>query len=186
MKISTRNFVLAISVGAWILFPWSEVEAGGRWRWSGASSQCATGSCPTAGSYVVQAPQGYQAPPGYATYQAVPVSSVLVPSAAASVSLAGGDRWGIVGWLNAVRGSRGLGGVVWDEEVAIWAVENSRRGFGHVVRFGGWRQNVGMGALPTVQAMWLSSPAHASALLDPWVTRVGLGYANGVWTLNLR
>ena len=183
MKISTRNFVLAISLMALTFYPSSEVKAGGRWRWSGSASQCATGSCPTAGSYVVQAPQGYATYQAPQVYQAVPVS---VPTAAASVSLAGGDRWGIVGWLNAVRGGRGLGGVVWDEEVAGWAVENSRRGFGHVVRFGGWRQNVGMGALPTVQAMWLSSPAHASALLDPWVTRVGLGYANGVWTLNLR
>lgn len=84
-------------------------------------------------------------------------------------------------WLNFQRQSRGLGPLAYDANLASIAAANSSRGFGHHGLHRG-RENVGMGALGTVQSMWLSSPLHAAALFDPGVTRYGVACVGNVWT----
>jgi uncharacterized protein YkwD len=48
------------------------------------------------------------------------------------------------------------------------------------------RQNSAMGSIASIGAMWLNSPAHRAALLDPSVRWMGLAGSGAYWTLNLR
>jgi hypothetical protein len=113
-------------------------------------------------------------------YSQVPVASQPTPQAVA-VATNNDDPYGFVSWLNGVRARYGLGAVVHDPNLSAWAVQNSRAGFGHSVRFGR-RQNAGLGDLWTICPMWLDHPPHADALLDPTITHVGIGCAANVWT----
>lgn len=103
------------------------------------------------------------------------------------------DPASFVAWINGVRARAGLGSVAWDATLAGYAAQNSSQGFGHHGRGGfpmGYplvrRENAGLGDLAQVEGMWLASPPHAAALLDPSIRLVGLGNAGNVWTYNAR
>lgn len=96
------------------------------------------------------------------------------------------DQFGFLNWINSVRARVRLPMLRWSDDLAAHAAINSSRGFGHSYMGGTRRQNVGVGALGTVETMWLQSPGHWSAISDPTITEVGLAYVNGVWTMNAR
>lgn len=98
----------------------------------------------------------------------------------------GGDAYGFTAWINSVRARIGLSALRWSDNLASHAAINSSRGFGHSYMGGTRRQNVGVGALSTVEAMWIQSPGHWAAIADPTISEVGLAYVNGVWTMNAR
>lgn len=115
---------------------------------------------------------------------APPPASCSPGMACVSPVASSGDPYGFVAYLNGVRSRSGLGAVAWDDNLAWWATENSRVGFGHFVRCGR-RQNAGQGPdLWTVAAMWLGHGPHADAMLDPTITRVGLGCVGNCFTYN--
>jgi uncharacterized protein YkwD len=99
-----------------------------------------------------------------------------------------GDPYGFTAWLNGVRGQYGLGPVGHDANLSAWASANNgqqlARGMGHHVMGGARRQNSGMGAAETVWSMWMASPAHAAALLDPSITMIGIAASGSYWTFN--
>lgn len=92
------------------------------------------------------------------------------------------DAYNFGSWINGLRASRGLAPLAYDPQLAADAAANSSRGFGHAFLGRARRQNVGMGAFASVCSMWVASPAHASALFDPRITRYGIACVNGVWT----
>ena len=99
-----------------------------------------------------------------------------------------GDPYGFTGWLNGVRAQYGLGAVGYDANLEAWASVNNgqqnARGMGHHVMGSARRQNSGMGAAATVWQMWMASPAHAAALLDPTITMIGIAASGSYWTFN--
>ena len=88
---------------------------------------------------------------------------------------AAGDPYGFVGWLNATRAAYGLSAVGYDANLSNWAAMNNNqqaaRGMGHFVMGPARRQNSAMGAFANIGSMWMNSPAHRAALLDPTITR---------------
>jgi hypothetical protein len=96
------------------------------------------------------------------------------------------DPGGFLVWINSVRASSGLGAVAWSDDLAADASRNSATGFGHHFMGRARRQNAGQGPLGAVQSAWLASPAHASAILDPSITMVGLAGIGNVWTYSAR
>jgi uncharacterized protein YkwD len=97
------------------------------------------------------------------------------------------DPFGFVSWLNATRASYGLGPVGHDANLSNWAAMNNNQqmayGLGHFVMGPARRQNSAMGAgFPG--AMWMGSPAHSAALLDPTITWIGIAAAGAYWTFN--
>jgi len=148
------------------------------------------------------APQTYQTPQYYETTQpaqiaATPDGTPLVqtgyttpvetaPAQPAAVS-SGGDPYGFMSWLNSVRASYGLGAVNYDANLTNWAAMNNNQqqahGLGHFVMGPARRQNSAMGgAFPG--AMWMASPAHRAALLDPTISWFGIAAAGAYWTFN--
>jgi hypothetical protein len=98
-----------------------------------------------------------------------------------------GDPYGFMGWLNSVRASYGLAPVNYDPNLSNWAAMNNSQqqayGLGHFVMGPARRQNSAMGgSFPG--AMWLASPAHSAALLDPTITWFGIAAAGAYWTFN--
>jgi hypothetical protein len=83
--------------------------------------------------------------------------------------------------LNHARSQYYRKALVHDPALSALAAANSSKGWGHHGGHHG-RENVGMGSLDAVMASWLASPAHASALLDPSLSRYGIAQANGIWT----
>jgi hypothetical protein len=77
-----------------------------------------------------------------------------------------------------------------DANLTNWAAMNNNAqmagGLGHFVMGPARRQNAGVGHTDTLSmaAMWLGSPGHASALLDPTISWFGLACAGGCWTFN--
>jgi hypothetical protein len=112
-------------------------------------------------------------------YQPVACQMAAVPATTAVVA----DPHGFLAWINDVRSRAGCGPVAWDSNLAAWATQNSARGFGHSVLVARY-QDSGVGDLATVCGMWLQSSAHLAPILDPSVTRVGLGCVGAVWTAN--
>jgi uncharacterized protein YkwD len=149
-----------------------------------------------------QAPQYYQAPtvqyyqaaePAQATAgaQVVP-TAYIVPTAetaqpAQAAPSGASDPYGFLGWLNSVRASYGLGAVGHDANLSGWASMNNNaqlsRGLGHHVMGPARRQNSAMGGV-FPGAMWMASPAHRAALLDPTITWIGIAAAGAYWTFN--
>lgn len=118
------------------------------------------------------------------TVQAVPMATPQAAAEPATTSPTMGDPYGFTAWLNGLRASAGLAPVAWDETLAACAASNSAAGFGHLIRCGR-RQNSGWGAdMGTICSMWLASPAHAAALLDPSITRIGVACVGMTWTFN--
>jgi uncharacterized protein YkwD len=162
---------------------------------------------PTTTTGVVQyyqtAPQVQYAQPTYPTqyyqsaYTGMETQAQVVQPAAPAVAQApaaapaaatGGDAYGFTAWLNGVRASYGLGAVGYDPNLESWAAMNnsqqSARGLGHHVMGPARRQNSAMGSFPGVEAMWMASPAHRAALLDPTITWIGIAGAGAWWTFN--
>jgi len=141
----------------------------------GRQTACTNGSCSRPVAYQQQQ-----------TTQVQQVSYTYQATETVQYATSGGDAYGFTNWINSVRARVGLRPVGWSDNLASYAAVNSSRGFGHTYMGGTRRQNVGVGALSTVQAMWLQSGGHWDAIADPTITEVGLAYVNGVWTMNAR
>lgn len=100
----------------------------------------------------------------------------------------GGDPNGFLSWLNSTRASYGLSAVGYDANLASWAAMNNAqqnaRGIGHHVMGPARRQNSAMGSGSSIASMWMNSPAHRAALLDPTIRFIGLAGSGAYWTFN--
>jgi uncharacterized protein YkwD len=154
-------------------------------------------------AYTVQNPQTNVAPQYYQPmYQAQSVQAPSVnqvaptnnttsnaaPAAAVTASAEAGDPYGFLGWLNATRASYGLPAVGYDPNLSGWAAMNNdqqaARGMGHFVMGPARRQNSAMGAFANIGSMWMNSPAHQAALLDPTIRAIGIAGLGAYWTFN--
>ena len=131
--------------------------------------------------------------PGTAQTTAVQPTAYVTQPAAQPVTYAqpaavAGDPYGFVNWLNATRAQYGLRAVGYDPNLTNWAAQNNAqqnaRGMGHFVMGPARRQNSAMGNYASIGAMWMSSPAHRAALLDPTISFVGIAGAGAYWTFN--
>jgi uncharacterized protein YkwD len=99
-----------------------------------------------------------------------------------------GDPYGFLGWLNATRASYGLPAVGYDPNLSGWAAMNNdqqaARGMGHFVMGPARRQNAAIGAFANIGAMWMNSPGHRAALLDPSIRWMGIAGLGAYWTFN--
>lgn len=104
------------------------------------------------------------------------------------VYIPSGDPYGFTAWLNGVRAQYGLGAVGVDPNLSNWASMNNGQqnamGMGHHIMGPARRQNSGMGAAGTVWQMWMASPAHQAALLDPSISMIGIAAGGAYWTFN--
>ena len=98
------------------------------------------------------------------------------------------DPYGFLTWLNATRAAYGLPAVGYDPNLESWAAMNSAeqasRGIGHFVMGPARRQNSAMGGFPGIESMWMASPAHRAALLDPTIRWIGIAAYGAYWTFN--
>lgn len=135
----------------------------------------------------VNAQQYYTAPATGYYYTQAPAQSYAQPQYAAAST---GDPYGFTNWLNGVRASYGLPAVGYDSSLSNWAAANNAqqnsRGLGHFVMGPARRQNSAMGNYAQIGAMWLASPAHRAALLDPSIRAIGIAGAGAYWTFNAR
>jgi uncharacterized protein YkwD len=119
-----------------------------------------------------------------APVQARPVQYVQQVQPAAPA----GDAYGFTAWLNATRAAYGLPAVGYDPNLEAWGQQNNAqqnaRGIGHFVMGPARRQNSAMGHYASIGAMWMASPAHRAALLDPSIRFVGLAGWGAYWTFN--
>jgi uncharacterized protein YkwD len=148
---------------------------------------------PTNVPQVVQQPEASQAP---ATVPVVPTSyssNAIAGTAAAAAEapaepVAYGDPYGFIGWLNSTRAAYGLPAVGYDQNLSNWAAENNNhqaaRGMGHFVMGPARRQNSAMGPFSNIGSMWMNSPAHRAALLDPTIRWIGIAGLGAYWTFN--
>jgi hypothetical protein len=149
--------------------------------------QQASGTQPTAdGRQVI--PASYTAPVAEApAQQPAPTQPPAAAAPAAAANDAASDPYGFVSWLNATRASYGLGQVGLDANLSNWAAMNNGQqnahGLGHFVMGPARRQNSAMGGV-FPGAMWMASPAHAAALLDPTITWIGIAASGAYWTFN--
>ncbi len=153
-------------------------------------------------AYTVQAPQTYYTPqysaptyqtqttqtPATAQVSPAPPNDAAPAQTAAAATTAAGDPYGFVGWLNATRATYGLSAVGYDANLSNWAAMNNdqqaARGMGHFVMGPARRQNSAMGAFANIGSMWMNSPAHRAALLDPTISTIGIAGLGAYWTFN--
>lgn len=99
-----------------------------------------------------------------------------------------GDPYGFTSWLNSTRAGYGLPAVGYDANLTNWAAMNNShqasRGMGHYVMGPARRQNSAMGNYASIGAMWMASPAHRAALLDPTIRWIGIAGLGAYWTFN--
>jgi uncharacterized protein YkwD len=99
-----------------------------------------------------------------------------------------GDVYGFTAWLNATRAAYGLSAVGYDPNLESWAAMNSAQqaasGLGHFVMGPARRQNSAVGGFPGIESMWMASPAHRAALLDPSIQWIGIAAYGAYWTFN--
>jgi len=121
-------------------------------------------------------------PTSYTTYDPEPAATT------AAASTDAGDPYGFTGWLNATRAAYGLPAVGHDPNLSNWAAENNNhqaaRGMGHFVMGPARRQNAAYGSVADIGAMWMGSPAHRAALLDPTIRWIGIAGLGAYWTFN--
>jgi Cysteine-rich secretory protein family len=121
-------------------------------------------------------------PASYKTENPAPAAT------AAPASTDVGDPYGFTGWLNATRAAYGLPAVGYDPNLSGWAAENNNqqaaRGMGHFVMGPARRQNAAFGSVSNIGSMWMSSPAHRAALLDPTIRWIGIAGLGAYWTFN--
>lgn len=108
---------------------------------------------------------------------------------AAMTPAVGGDPGAFLDWLNRTRVAYGLPAVGYDPTLEAWATANNNSqaayGLGHFVMGPARRQNAAWNlGFPGVEAAWLASPGHASALLDPTIRFVGIAWSAGYATFN--
>lgn len=183
IRFATKTAAALIALA--LLSSASTAEA--QWGRSARRQAYYGGTCPTQATYSYGYAYQYaytQAAP--ATQQQATTVAVQQVSYTATATVEHGDAYGFTAWINGVRARYGLRALAWSADAAAHAAINSARGFGHSYLGGTRRQNVGVGQLQTVEAMWLQSSAHLSAIVDPSVTEVGIAYVNGVWTMNAR
>jgi uncharacterized protein YkwD len=118
----------------------------------------------------------------------VPVSNSVPAAQPQPAAAPAADPYGFTAWLNATRASYGLGAVGYDPNLTNWAAVNNShqasRGMGHYVMGPARRQNSAMGHYASVGAMWMASPAHRAALLDPTIRWIGIAGLGAYWTFN--
>jgi hypothetical protein len=111
-------------------------------------------------------------------------AAAAAPAAVANA----GDPYGFTAWLNATRATYGLPAVGYDPNLSSWAAVNNShqaaRGIGHFVMGPARRQNSAMGAFGSIGSMWMGSPAHRAALLDPTIRWIGIAGLGAYWTFN--
>ncbi len=99
-----------------------------------------------------------------------------------------GDPYGFTAWLNATRAAYGLAPVGHDANLSNWAAVNNShqaaRGMGHFVMGPARRQNSAVGSVANIGSMWMNSPAHRAALLDPTIRWIGIAGLGAYWTFN--
>lgn len=99
-----------------------------------------------------------------------------------------GDSYGFLGWLNATRATFGLTPVGYDPNLSQWANANNAQqqalGLGHHVMGPARRQNSAMGSGGSIGSMWMASPGHRAALLDPSIRWIGIAGMGAYWTFN--
>lgn len=118
---------------------------------------------------------------------AAPATTATTEAATAAAAPAG-DPYGFTGWLNATRAAYGLPAVGYDPNLESWAAMNNNSqasyGIGHFVMGPARRQNSAMGGFPGIESMWMASPAHRAALLDPTIRWIGIASYGAYWTFN--
>jgi uncharacterized protein YkwD len=131
-------------------------------------------------SYVTQ--ETSQPAASNATAATATTATVAAPAAPA------GDPYGFTSWLNATRAAYGLPAVGYDPNLESWAAMNNNSqaayGIGHFVMGPARRQNSAMGGFPGIESMWMASPAHRAALLDPTIRWIGIASYGAYWTFN--
>lgn len=119
---------------------------------------------------------------------AAAATATTAAPAVAAVAAPATDPYGFTNWLNATRAAYGLAPVGYDPNLASWAHVNNThqnaRGMGHHVMGPARRQNSAMGSYGSVPGMWMSSPAHRAALLDPSIRWIGIAGLGAYWTFN--
>jgi uncharacterized protein YkwD len=123
------------------------------------------------------------------TQQTSQPATATAPAATAPATTApAGDPYGFTAWLNATRTAYGLPAVGYDPNLESWAAMNNShqasQGIGHFVMGPARRQNSAMGGFPGVESMWMASPAHRAALLDPTIRWIGIAAYGAYWTFN--
>ncbi|WP_406698779.1 CAP domain-containing protein [Singulisphaera sp. Ch08] len=120
--------------------------------------------------------------------QAAPATAAVARPAQTAPVAPAGDPYGFTAWLNATRASYGLPPVGYDPNLTNWASANNgqqqARGMGHHVMGPARRQNAAMGQYASIGAMWMNSPAHRAALLDPSIRWIGIAGLGAYWTFN--
>jgi hypothetical protein len=172
--------------------------------WSGYSYQYYQTSYSPVTYQAYYTPQYYQTAYNQQAYQAVDTTQASQETAtalvvqtsyeataapgAAETSVPAGDPYGFTAWLNATRAAYGLTAVGYDPNLASWAALNNghqaSRGMGHFVMGPARRQNSAMGVFPGIESMWMASPAHRAALLDPTIRWIGIAALGAYWTFN--
>lgn len=160
-------------------------------RWYGTPTLLSLIRRLTQTTQATYAPQYYQPTYQPQTIQGT-VNAQVAPASYAAYGTApaaeGGDPYGFLGWLNATRASYGLSAVGYDANLSNWAAMNNSqqlaRGMGHFVMGPARRQNAAMGAFANIGSMWMNSPAHRAALLDPTIRAIGIAGAGAYWTFN--
>jgi hypothetical protein len=155
-----------------------------------APAACSGGTCRQYQYQAVHACRPAVAAVPAARPQATPVQAMgaAVTWQAMAATFGTDSPAGFLAWLNATRAAYGLPPVGWDAELATWAAANSaeqaRRGLGHFIMGPARRQNSAMGG--GIASMWMNSPAHRSALLDPTIRAVAIAWVGGYSTFNAR
>ena len=110
------------------------------------------------------------------------------PAQARTSAVPRDDSHGFLGWLNATRATFGLAPVGYDPNLSQWANANNAQqqalGLGHHVMGPARRQNSAMGSGGSIGSMWMASPAHRAALLDPSIRWIGIAGMGAYWTFN--
>jgi hypothetical protein len=144
-------------------------------------------------TYAAQAPQATAPQTQYVqasymqeTSQTAVAKTTATTATAATVSV--GHPYGFTAWLNSTRAAYGLPAVGYDPNLENWAAMNSAQqaasGIGHFVMGPARRQNSAMGGFPGIESMWMASPAHRAALLDPTIRWIGIASYGAYWTFN--
>jgi uncharacterized protein YkwD len=151
-----------------------------------------TASAPVAATTTASAPVAAttmaSAPVAATTTASAPVAATTTASATEPTAVESGDPYGFLGWLNATRAAYGLPAVGHDPNLSGWAAENNNhqaaRGMGHFVMGPARRQNAAFGSFASIGSMWMNSPAHRAALLDPTIRWMGIAGLGAYWTFN--
>jgi len=163
-----------------------EPTAAKQWVWLRSQGVYGFGYQRTDGLWVIDA--GSKRLPAPAPDAPAQVQAQATPVAAPAPAPAG-DPYGFVHWLNATRASFGLPAVGVDPSLSSWAAANNAqqaaRGMGHHVMGPARRQNAAMGTSSSgVGPMWMNSPPHRAALLDPSIRWIGIAALGSYWTYN--